>query len=65
MGLDWKDFKAVLATQALGSYSEMKFSNAGLICGKKGQMLTPSHVNDLSLLDRHTMRQNDFCKRGK
>ena len=54
-----------LATQASSAYSERSFSKAGLICARKRMMLKPEHVDALSLLGWHAMREKELLKQGE
>ena len=54
-----------LATQASSACSERSFSKAGLICGRKRMMLKPEHVDALSLLGWHAMREKELLKQGE
>ena len=48
-----------LATQATSAASERSFSKAGLIVSRKRMMLTPQHVDGLSLLGWHCMQRHE------
>ena len=50
------------ATQASRARSEKSFLKAGLICARKWMMLKPEHVDALSLLGWHVMRERDLLK---
>ena len=53
-----------LATQASSACSERSFSKAGLICSRKRMMLKPEHVDALSLLGWHAMREKELLSKG-
>ena len=54
-----------LATQASSACSERSFSKAGLICARKRMMLKLEHVDALSLLGWHAMREKELLKEGE
>ena len=54
-----------LGTQASSACSERSFSKAGLICGRNRMMLKPEHVDALSLLGWHAMREKELLKQGE
>ena len=54
-----------LATQASSACSERSFSKADLICARKRMMLKPEHVDTLSLLGWHAMREKELLKQGE
>ena len=53
------------ATQASNACLEKSFSKAGLICARKRMMLKPEHVDALSLLGWHAMREKELLKQGE
>ena len=54
-----------LATQASSACSERSFSKVGLICARKRMMLKLEHVDALSLLGWHAMREKKLLKQGE
>ena len=54
--------KRHLATQESRACSDRSFSNAGLICARKWMVLTPAHIDALSLLGWHEMREKELLK---
>ena len=54
-----------LVAQASSACSESRFSKAGLICARKRMMLKPEHVDALSLLGWHAMREKELLKQGE
>ena len=65
----WPRFATItrrrLAIQASSACSERSFSKAGLICARKWMMLKPEHVDALSLLGWHAMREKELLKQGE
>ena len=45
--------------------SERSFLKAGLICARKRMVLKPEHVDALSLLVWHAMREKELLKQGE
>ena len=54
-----------LATQASSACSERSLSKAGLICAGKRMMLKLEHVDALSLLGWHAIREKELLKQGE
>ena len=52
--------RCYLATQASSACSERGVLKVGLICTKKRMMLIPAHVDALSLLGWHAIREDEL-----
>ena len=57
--------RASFSRPSINHMLKKEFFKAGLICARKWMMLKPEHVDALSLLGWHAMREKELLKQGE